>query len=200
VWSDVAVFASLAAGVGGRTVADAALGYAESPVVTRSVWASSSSFAGTVLLSRVGNHLRENGRRSPISRAAGRLVIRGFSSNEMRIHHYLPGHRGGLRSWQPGAADPSRLSISVAGVGVRRRRPAHRRRAQSARQPQRPVLRRTTFRVAASGPAGCVSIGVALRFLRTGRARRERGVLSLRRLAVGASLAMRTATVPLPPG
>jgi hypothetical protein len=174
--SDVAVFASIAAGVGGRTVADAALGYAESPVATRSVWAASSSFAGTVLLSRVGNHVRENGRRSPTSRAAGRLVKRSFSSNEMRIHHYLPSIAVGFAAG--GLALPTHHDsrspwlASVYGIGVGLT--ADELRVLANRSD--PYWGGQHFALLQAAAAGCVSIGVALRFVRTGRARREREV------------------------
>jgi hypothetical protein len=70
---------------------DLTRGFNQASPAMRSTSVAISSFAVTIVAARGINLLRERDRPTPAGRALGRLVKRGLSSNETRIHHYLPG-------------------------------------------------------------------------------------------------------------
>ena len=74
-----------------RTVHTAALGYNRSRPAERALFGMTGSFAVTIALSRGLNEVLERRRTMRKSRRLARKTEAAWSSDEVRIHHFLPG-------------------------------------------------------------------------------------------------------------
>lgn len=74
-----------------RMLQAAAAGYGESRPAERAALEMTTSFAVTIAASRLINYVRERSRTMPRTRGVGRLLVRIPASNDVRVHHFLPG-------------------------------------------------------------------------------------------------------------